>query len=139
MKSYVLDSYAVLAYLQNEAGADDVEKLLVEAAAGKAILFMSAVNFGEAACVIQRKAGQAKKYLFFSIMNVLPIEVTAVDGELALGAAEIKAAHAISFAGCFALALARRVRGTVVTGDPDFEKVGDLVPIHWLPRKSGSR
>lgn len=139
MKNYVLDSYAILAYFQNEAGADDVEKLLVEAAAGKAALFMSVINYGEVAYIIQRKAGKEKKYLFLSIMNALPIEITGVDREFALGAADIKAERTISFGDCFALALARHVRGTVVTGDPEFEKIGDLVPIHWLPRKSRSR
>jgi ribonuclease VapC len=54
------------------------------------------------------------------------------DREIALGAAEIKAGHALSFAGCFAVALARRLGAAVVTGDPEFEKVGELAPIFWL-------
>ena len=46
MKSYVLDSYAVLTYFQNEKGADQVEEMLRDAVQGKVTLFLSTVNLG---------------------------------------------------------------------------------------------
>jgi len=66
---------------------------------------------------------------------MLPIEIVGVDRELALGAAEIKAGYAESYADCFALALAKRVGGMVATGDPEIKKTADVVPVYWLPGK----
>ncbi len=135
MRNYVLDSYAMLAYFQNEAGAQSVQQLLSESASDESALFISCINLGEIAYITRRKSGPETAEFIVSAVDMLPIEVVGVDRELALGAAEIKADYPISYADCFALALAKRVGGTVVTGDPEFEKVGDQVPIQWLPRK----
>ncbi|AFV10545.1 PilT-like protein [Thermacetogenium phaeum DSM 12270] len=139
MKSYVLDSYAVLAYFLDEEGAAQVEGLLREAAAGKASLNLSAVNLGEVAYITQRKAGAVGRRKLLSALDALPVTVVDADRDLALAAAEIKAKHAVSYADCFALALARRGGATVVTGDPEFKKVQGVVPIHWLPEKPKQR
>jgi predicted nucleic acid-binding protein len=48
-------------------------------------------------------------------------------------AAEYKAEYSMSFADCFALASAIEHRATLVTGDPEFKKVGHLVEIAWIP------
>jgi ribonuclease VapC len=139
VKSYVLDSYAVLAYFQDEEGAAQVEGLLREAAAGKASLILSAVNLGEVAYITQRKAGAGGRRKLLSALDVLPVAIVDADRGLALAAAEIKAKHAVSYADCFALALARRSGGTVVTGDPEFKKAEGVAPVHWLPGKPKQR
>lgn len=136
MKSYVLDSYALLTYFQNEAGADEVKGLFKEAAAGEAALFLSAVNFGEVAYITRRKAGAEKQRTLIIAIETLPLTIVDADKEQSLAAAEIKAGHSISFADCFALALARQVGGEVVTGDPEFEKAEGIATVKWLPRKS---
>lgn len=138
MKNYVLDSYALLAYFQNEAGADEVKRLFKEAAAGRVALFLSAVNLGEAAYIARRKAGAERQRALVFALEALPLTIVDVGKEQALAAAEIKAGHAISFADSFALALARQVEGQVVTGDPEFEAAEGIAPIKWLPRESGS-
>jgi ribonuclease VapC len=136
VKNYVLDSYAVLAYFQDEAGAAEVEGLLAKAATGEIALFLSAVNLGEAAYIVSRKAGPDKRDLFLLAVDALPLRVINADKQLALTAAEFKADLPIAFADCFALALAKLLGGTVVTGDPEFEKAERLVPVFWLPRKT---
>ena len=135
MRNYVLDSYAMLAYFQDEDGAQSVQQLLSESTSGESALFISCVNLGEIAYITRRKSGAEMVEVILSAVDMLSIQVVGVDRELALSAAEIKAGYPISYADCFALALAKRVGGTVVTGDPEFEKVGDLVPVQWLPRK----
>jgi ribonuclease VapC len=133
VKNYVLDSYAILTYFQDEAGAQLVQQLLSDSVSGEAELFISSINLGEIAYIARRKAGQEKAEAALSAVDLLPIKIVDVDKDLALGAAEIKADYPISYAGCFALALAERLEGIVVTGDPEFQKVNDLVPIQWLP------
>ncbi len=135
MKSYVLDSYAVLMYFQDEEGANQVEELLRQAAQGKATMLISAVNLGEIAYITQRKAGVEGKHKLLSAMDLLPVRVVDADRNLALKAAEIKAGHAISYADCFALALAQIANGVILTGDPEYKKVEKIIPIHWLPEK----
>ncbi len=135
MKSYVLDSYAVLMYFQGEAGADQVEELLRESALGKNKTLLSVINLGEIAYITQRKAGREGQLKLLSAFDFLPVTVVAADRQLTLLAAEIKARHAISYADCFALALARLNNGVVVTGDPEFKKAEAETPIHWLPVK----
>jgi len=51
-------------------------------------------------------------------------------------AAHYKASLPIAYADCFVLSLAKKVGGTVVTGDPEFQKAENQVPARWLPRKA---
>ncbi len=135
MKSYVLDSYAVLTYFQNEKGADQVEEMLRGAVEGKITLFLSTVNLGEVVYITQRKVGEEGRRKLLSALDLLPLTVIDADRALALLAAGIKAKHAISYADCFALALALQSRGAVITGDPEFKKAEKIAPIIWLPEK----
>jgi len=62
----------------------------------------------------------------------LNFTVLPVPNPLIFLAAECKAEYRISFADCFALASAVEYKATLVTGNPEFEKVEHLVGIFWL-------
>jgi ribonuclease VapC len=47
MKRYILDSYAMIAYFEDEPGAHQVALILRQLLKGKAKGFMSVVNWGE--------------------------------------------------------------------------------------------
>ena len=47
MKRYVLDSYSLLAYAENEKGVDEVGDILKKALNGQAELFLCVINWGE--------------------------------------------------------------------------------------------
>lgn len=49
-----------------------------------------------------------------------------------LAAAHIKAQYPIAYADAFAVAAARSRNATVLTGDPEFEAVGEAVAIDWI-------
>ena len=55
----MLDSYALLAYLENEAGALQVKSLLSQAETGPSRLWMSIVNLGEVLYITERERGLA--------------------------------------------------------------------------------
>ena len=59
-------------------------------------------------------------------------EIVVADLELAARAAWIKLRGGISYADCFAAALAHRDRIPVLTGDPEFRRVEDIVEVAWL-------
>lgn len=46
-KNKLRDSYAILAWIQDEPGAQNVEDLLISAKTGQINLFMSEINLGE--------------------------------------------------------------------------------------------
>ncbi len=130
--AYVLDSYALLAYFEDEAGGVQVEKILKAAQAGKAKLFLSVINFGEVYYSTLRERGRENADEVKSIMEQLPITIVPADMENTLEAAKLKGVHAVAYADCFAAALGMKKKARVVTGDPEFKKFGELVAIEWL-------
>jgi predicted nucleic acid-binding protein len=130
----VLDTYALLAYLGGEPGADAVRALLAEATETGVKLLMTSVNVGEAFYIEQRKHGEARLPLIDDALGKLPIKVVDVDRSLAKAAAALKATRRMSFADCFAVALAQARGGRLVTGDREFQAVEPETPIVWLPR-----
>jgi predicted nucleic acid-binding protein len=131
----VFDSYAILALLQSEPGAgDQVEEILAEAGESQRF-FMSAINAGEVWYIVARAKSTAAADQAIAIIDRLGIDVKPVDWELTSQAAKFKARLKMSYADCFAAALAHKLHGAVVSGDPEFAEVEAEVPIRWLKRK----
>ena len=129
---YVLDSFAVLAYLGDEPGAEAVRAVIGHGRAGAGSVFMSTINLGECLYIIERERGLKATHRAIAAIDQLPVEVVAADRERAFAAAHIKAHHRMSFADAFAVALAQEKGAAVVTGDPEFGQVESLVAVHWL-------
>ncbi len=132
-ETYVLDSYALLAHLEGEAGAGRVESILRAAQEGKTRLFLSVINLDEIFHITLRELGHRKAEEALFLVEQLPLEIVDADRELTLQAARLKAAYPVAYADCFAAALARREQAKVVTGDPEFDRFGQEVPIERLP------
>ena len=130
--TYVLDSFAVFAYLANEPSVAQVRGLLEAAAAGEVRLLMCVVNVGEVLYRYQREHGRAPAERALRATQALPIQMVNADLELTRAAAELKATHAIAYADCFAAALCQRLGATLVTGDPQFRKLSKLISVKWL-------
>jgi predicted nucleic acid-binding protein len=62
----------------------------------------------------------------------LPIHIVPADLDLAKQAAIFKASKKMSYADCFAAALAKHRRVELVTGDEEFKEVEKEVKILWL-------
>jgi len=129
---YVLDSFALLAYLSDEPGGSRVQKALKAAENGHCRALLCVINFGEVLYVIERRRGLAVARSAQALVETLPLELVEVTRDLVLEAAHIKAKHAISFADAFAAALSMREEGGLLTGDPDFGTVAHLVKIEWI-------
>jgi predicted nucleic acid-binding protein len=129
---FVLDPFALLAYLQDEIGAARVQTLLEDAAKEKSRLCISTINLGELLYIIERREGVAKTQDVLGLIRQLPLEILPADEEAVFAAAHIKASHALSYADTFAVACAIQEKGTVLTSDPEFESVVSLIPVEWL-------
>lgn len=130
--SLVLDSFALLALLRDEPGAEAVRDILIRAAAGEIALLMSEINLGEVLYHTERKYGADKAGETLVELEALPIQMVGVSRARILAAAHLKANHRISYADSFAAALAREYGATLVTGDPEFRALTPALAIEWL-------
>ena len=130
----VLDSWALMAFFEDEPAAAEVEKLLHQAAEDKHKLFLSVVNWGEifysTMRAVSRQAAEEKAREIAS----LPIEIVGLGEDLNLTrqAAIYKATRKMSYADCFAAALAKSKNAELVTGDPEFKEMEKEIKIGWL-------
>lgn len=133
MTPTVLDAHALMAYLEEEPGARRVTDLFVEALECGVSLLMTSVNVGEVLYIALREYGPERFEQAEAAIADLPIDIVSADLPLARQAARFKAAGGLSYADCFAAALAKLREGRVVTGDPEFQTVEDEIEILWIP------
>lgn len=133
--TFVLDSFAVLALLGREPGSEEVAELLRRAQNDQARVRMTWVNAGEVAYIIERRWGLARSLATLATLEATALEIVPAERDLAVAAAHIKANHAVAYADAFAAALAQESAATLVTGDPEFEILGDVLTIQWLPQR----
>jgi predicted nucleic acid-binding protein len=136
--AYVLDSYALLAYLEDESGSERIQELLESAKDQKCRLFMCVVNLGEVMYILKRERGMAGSQPVLALVNTLPLIIIDADYPLTVSAADIKTICPISYADCYAAALSQVKKAILVTGDPEFRKIDTDPPlqIEWLPEKT---
>jgi ribonuclease VapC len=123
---YVLDSFALLAFLGGERGGATVKKLLVQAKQQEIQTMMTWVNVGEIAYIIERRWGKERVYQVIGTLEATAVEIIDAGRDLSLRAADIKANYP----------LAVREKAILVTGDPEFKQVADFVKIEWLPQEN---
>jgi len=133
---YVFDSYAVLAYLEREAGSERVLSILQAVGTQHCRAILSVINLGEVVYIIERERGLAAAQAALAAIDLLPVEVVPATRDAVLAAAHLKANYRIAYADAFAVAAALAQGGIVVTGDPEFASVDDLIEIEWLPQAS---
>lgn len=134
--AYVLDSFALLAYLQGEAGAPIVTTILEGAQTGSHAVYLSLINLGELLYIIERERGLLAAQRVLAVLDQLPITTVPVSRAAVLAAAHVKSNHAISYADAFAVAAAQVHGATLVTGDPEFGALANagLIELLWLPQ-----
>ena len=125
--NYILDSYTVLAYFQKEKGGDTIKELLERAAQNQCNIYFCIINLGEAIYITEREQGLQAAQMALSLIKELPIEVVIANEEITLEAAHIKANYPIAYADCFAAAAAKKFQGPLVTGDPEFKLLQNLI------------
>ena len=128
----LLDSWAMMAFFENESSASAVEKLLLDAHARRVPLLMSAVNAGELWYATARGYSALRADAVIEELAVLNIQILDADWETTRLAALYKSRHHIAYADCFAAATAALRKAAVVTGDPEFAQLENDVKILWV-------
>jgi predicted nucleic acid-binding protein len=132
MASPVLDSFALLAYLRDEGGAEFIQGVLEKASRRDTPVFMTEVNYAEVKYIILREDGEEAWKVVAASLGSLPIEFVPASRTLADTAADFKASHRISLADAFAAALAKERKTELITGDPEFKPLEKEIKINWL-------
>ena len=131
-KALVLDSWAVLAYLEDESAGPKVANLIGDAHEHGIPLLMSVVNAGEVWYIIAREVSETEADKAIDGLRLLGIEFVDADWKLTRIAGTFKAKHRMFFADCFAAALAKEHKAELLTGDKEFKQIENEIKIGWL-------
>ena len=131
--SFVLDSFAVLAYLNDEPGRDRIEAVLTAAGRRECRVHASMINIGEVLYITEREVSLSQAQAVMGALDQLPIEIIQAARQAVLAAAHIKANYRLSYADAFAVVASQATGATIVTGDREFTTVAHLVNVEWLP------
>ena len=136
MKKYVLDTSAILTFIENETGVEDVEKLLLEALEGKVQIFISVVSIIEVYYISLQEQGKKIADERLRLIDDLPVKQQPLGPDMTRIVGEMKAAKSLSFADCCIAGLAKLNRATIVHKDPDYEQIKDELEQYRLPYKT---
>lgn len=120
-KQIVFDSYALMSFFQNEIGADTVREMILDSVEGKIDISICTVNLGEVWYITARKTSPDQADAILREIENMPIEIVDADWALTRQASLYKLKGGISYADCYAAALAKIRNGQVVTGDKEFK------------------
>lgn len=129
----VLDASALLAYLKDEPGSDELEKAFRAAEKGSVEIFINQINLGEVYYIIARERSLETAGTFFhDLFQLLPVKVVPNSTADVLAASEIKIRHDLHYTDAFAALTAMQRNASLVTADRDFEKVAGEIKIRWI-------
>jgi predicted nucleic acid-binding protein len=131
-KALVLDSWSVIAYLEDEPSGQQIADLIAGAHEEGIPVYMCVVNVGEVWYIIAREISEAEANNSIKELRDLRIQFENVGWELTQEAARFKANYKMSYADCYAAALAKSRKADMVTGDAEFKAIEDQVKIQWV-------
>jgi predicted nucleic acid-binding protein len=121
-----------MAFFEDEPGADFVRGLIQKAVESDTNLLMSVVNLGEIWYSIARTNSPEIADQYVHEIKGMAIEIVDVDWTLTRQAAAFKVNGNISYADCFAAALAKLRKADLITGDKEFKVLQDEIKISWI-------
>lgn len=134
-EAIVLDTSACFALLEDEGGADVVEKHLFDARAGDVEVHGSFVTLTEVEYITLQERGEEDAARAIAILEAWPVNWHHSDPAVCSAAAKLKAAHKISFADAFVASLAQSLDATLIHKDPEFLALAGSMKQKMLPPK----
>ena len=128
---YAIDAQPLVGAFRQEACRPIVQAAVSAALEERITLRLTAINAGEVEYGVERALGATAGHQALESIQ-LWTEIQWIDLELASRASWFKLRSGMGYADCFAAALAHRDGIPLITGDPDFHRVEDLVRIAWL-------
>ena len=124
----------MIAFFENEPGAEKVELILKSLLERKAKAYMSVINWGEIYYNTLREQDVETAEKAIEQLKQYPIVLVDADQRITYEAAKLKGRYKIAYADCFAAALSNRLNAEIVTGDLEFRKLEkeSIIDICWL-------
>lgn len=135
MVTYALDASALLRFIDNEAGAEQVRSILHGLMAGKFRVMVCALHWGEVAGSLYRKKDLEFQQQVMDRFSYLGLEFVSATPERAVRAALLKAKFKIPYVDAFGVELAESTPCIFVTADYDLKPAAEAVKILFLPKK----
>lgn len=139
MKMFILDSYALLCLFDKKRRSEKeaVTNYLEDAEKSRIKLYISKINEGEVFYKLYKYLGGPIATGFREDLKrgLFPLHVVSVNDKRAEAASVIKAQYPVSYADAFCIELAKDMNLPVITGDPEFESVVNIVKIIPLSSK----
>jgi uncharacterized protein len=131
-KAYVLDTWAVIAFLEDEPSGEQVEELIATAHEEQIPIYMSVINVGEVWYTIAREVSEQEANSSIKSLQDLRIQFENADWVITQESARFKSQHKMSYADAFAAALAKIKKADLVTGDNEFKALDGDIRISWV-------
>ncbi len=122
-KTLVLDSWAIMAFIEDAPSAERIANLLPDAHDDGVPMLKSVVNAGEIWYFIARRTNGSEADRALRIINDIGITLIDADWALTKVVAGFKVKGSISYADCFAAALTTHEKAALLTGDHEFEQL----------------
>jgi predicted nucleic acid-binding protein len=135
MVTYALDASALLRFIDNETGAEQVRHILEGLLSGEHRVLVCALHWGEVAGLLYRKKGPEVQRQVMERFSYIGLEFMPVTPERAIRAAILKAELKIPCVDAFGIELAENVPCTFVTADYDLKPAASRAEIIFLPKK----
>jgi len=131
----VLDAWALLALIfKEEPAASKVKEIFENEVLSSISVYISWINLGEVYYTIARRKGLEVAKTVLDDIQILPVRLQVPSKADILAAATIKSKHKVSYADAFAVSLAQKINGTILTGDPEIILLEDVVNMEQLLR-----
>jgi predicted nucleic acid-binding protein len=136
MVTYVLDSSAILRFLDGEAGSVRVAEIIKGHLAERHRAVVAAIHWGEVAGITCKVHGQSAVDVALSRLLAFGFELVPITAERAVRAALIKVKRKVPYPDAFGVELAMDSSDHVlVTADFDLKPAAPGIRIEFLPRK----
>ncbi|MDQ1353782.1 MAG: uncharacterized protein QG657_4089 [Acidobacteriota bacterium] len=132
---YILDTSALLTYMEDEDGAADVENFLIKAEKGEVEIYISFISLTEIFYISIQEKGETEALRRIGLIQSLAVQVVESYKNLNMIAGKLKAVNRISLADSYIAALCRDYQGILVHKDPEFEKMSPSPEAYLLPYK----
>ncbi len=137
--TFVLDSGAILRFLEGEAGAGRVKQILHGAPLGECLVSISAVNWGEVVGIVAKRQGRQAAEALEQRLAKYGLEIVPVTSERAVRSAFIKLSRNLAYADAFCVELAGdSPEAVLVTADFGMKPAQADLRIEFLPVKPPS-
>lgn len=131
-KAFVLDSWAVIAFFEDEPAGKKIADLIANAHEDGIPIYMTVVSVGEVWYITARETSEEVANNIVKELNDLKIEFVDANWEITQNAARFKSKNRMSYADCYAAALTRIKNGVLVTGDTEFNAIEAQIDIQWV-------